>query len=214
MRKAKYIIAIIAIFLQACATLELLPAPAPNSTSAPSPTVTETATITLTPTRTITPTPRNTATPLIFATYTPVVLVSPGAPTFAAAPFIDVPNAPVGGFEKATTSESKIYWGVCKQGFTRLVVQVEHPDEVYRVYLFFRLESAKKPGDTTPWSGTVTDNKGTGFFVYKLDADNVPERKNYLKAWVQYQFVAVDTEQKVVGRSVIYTRSLTIEPCK
>ena len=97
---------------------------------------------------------------------------------------------------------------------TRMTVKMEHPEDVHKVYLFFRLESGKKPGDTTPWTGTVTDNDGAGYFIYTLWANNIPERKNFIKAWVHYQFVAEDDEKKIIGRTHVYTRNLILEPCK
>jgi len=51
-------------------------------------------------------------------------------------------------------------------------------------------------------------------FHYTLRARNIPERKNFIKAWVHYQFVAVDEDKNILGRSQIYTRNLILEPCK
>jgi hypothetical protein len=84
---------------------------------------------------------------------------------------------------------------------------------VTTVYLFFRLMSTKKD-DTTPWSGTVTDNNGNGTFTYLLRANLIPHRKDYMKAWYQFQFVAENEKEVIVGRSQIYLKSLTLEPCK
>jgi len=95
-----------------------------------------------------------------------------------------------------------------------MTIRVENPVEVDTVYLFFRLESGKKPGDTTRWYGTVTDNDGGGIFLYTLRAKNIPERRNFLKAWVQYQFVATDEDKHIIGRSQIYTRNILLEACK
>ena len=95
-----------------------------------------------------------------------------------------------------------------------MIIRVENPIEVDTVFLFFRLESGKKPGDTTPWTGTVTDNDGNGIFLYTLRANNIPERKNFIRAWVQYQLVAADEDKNILGRSQIYTRNILLEPCK
>jgi len=210
----KLVIFIIAMFfLQACAGLNVFSNPAvPTNTYTPSPTITQTATITLTPTRTITPTLRNTATLISgFPTYTPVVLVSAVPPTSA---FTPTPIVPTGGFASVTISEQRIYWGVCKPHFVDMTVQVEYPEDVNKVYIFFRLESAKKPGDTTPWTGSITDKGALGYYSYRLWANHIPERRNFLKAWVHYQFVAEDENQIVIGRTRVYSRDLTLEPCK
>jgi hypothetical protein len=210
MRKPVLLI-IATLLLQACSALDFLP---PTNTPVPSSTVTNTPTMTLTPTRTTTPTPRDTVTPIgAVPTFTPVVLVSPDLD--APVPnFIATPDLPTGGFESVSLSQGKIFYGSCKQNYIKMTITVENPVEVDTVYLFFRLESGKRPGDTTPWSGAVTDKDGGGVFHYTLRARNIPERKNFIKAWVHYQFVAVDEDKNILGRSQIYTRNLILEPCK
>ncbi|MBN1452846.1 MAG: hypothetical protein JW963_17645 [Anaerolineales bacterium] len=205
------LIVIAMLFLQACQALDFLPL---ANTPIPSSTVTNTPTVTFTPTRTATPTPRDTVTPIgTFPTFTPVVLVSPDLNALVP-DFIATPDLPTGGFESVTLSQSKIFYGSCKQNFIQMIITVENPVEVKTVYLFFRLESGKRPGDTTPWSGTVTDKDGGGVFHYTLWARNIPERKNFIKAWVHYQLVAVDEDENILGRSQIFTRNLILEPCK
>lgn len=200
------------LLLLACSTLDLIPSTAPASTSTTSPTASSTPTITLTPTRTGTPTPRETATLIISEFNTPVVLVSDRAPTMAI--FTLTPIAPTGGFESVELSQGNIFYGICSPNFTKMTVKVEHPESVRKVYIFFRLESGKKPGDTTPWTGSVTANDGGGYFLYTLRANNIPERRNFIKAWVHYQFVAEDSDGEIIGRTQVYTRNLVLEPCK
>lgn len=210
----KLLIFLIAVLLmQACSALELLqPNSPPASTTTPSPTESNTPTITLTPTRTITPTPRNTATLIISQFNTPVVLV--GEIVSTAAIYTPTPIFPTGGFESVEITEGNIYYGYCKRYYTKMTVKVEHPEDVEKVYLFFRLESAKKPGDTTPWTGALTENDGGGYFRYTLRANVIPERRNFIKAWVHYQFVTEDADGIILGRTQIYTRNLVLEPCK
>ena len=199
------------LLLQGCSALNFLPA---TDTPVPSPTITHTPTSTPTPTRTNTPTPRDTVTPIgAIPTFTPFILVSP--PSDAPIPdFIATPDLPTGGFQSVEISPGKFFYGSCKPNYVKMTITVDNPLEVKRVYLFFRLESGKKPGDTTPWSGTVTDNDGGGVFLYTLWARNIPERKNFIRAWVHYQFVAVDEEENILGRSQIYSRTLVLEPCR
>ena len=211
MRKPFFIL-ITMLLLQSCSGLDFLPGLALNSTPIPSPTGTATSTLTLTPTRTNTPTPRPTVTPIgEMPTVTPFILVSADAPTSA---FTPTSSRPGGGFQSISLSQGRIFYGTCKQNYTKMTVKVENPVEVETVYLFFRLESGKKPGDTTPWTGTVTDNDGGGVFLYTLRANNIPERRNFIGAWVQYQFVAADADKNIIGRSQIYTRNIVLEPCK
>ena len=211
MRKLIAII-ITAFLLQACSVLDLIPVPPPTNTATPSATITQTPTRTLTPTRTITPTPPNTATLIDAApSFTPFVF---GDAAFPTAAFTPTPAVPPGGFESVHISRGKIYYGVCQPNFLKMTVKVEYPEDVEKVYLFFRLESGKKPGDTTPWTGTVTDNDGAGYFIYTLFANNIPERRSHLKAYVQYQFVAENADKEIIGRTNIYTRNIILEPCK
>jgi len=200
------------LLLQACSVLDFLPGLAPTNTPTSSPTATATPTSTLTPTRTTTPTPRSTVTLIgVIPTFTPFILVSADAPSSF---FTPTPYEPIGGFESISISQGKIFYGICKQNYTKMTIKVENPIEVDTVYLFFRLESGKKLGDTTPWTGTVTDNDGAGIFLYTLRANNIPERKNFIRAWVHYQFVAADEDKNILGRSQIYTRNIILEPCK
>lgn len=206
------LIVIATLSLQACSVTDFLPTPTSTSTPTSSPTPTNTPTRTLTPTRTITPTLQNTVTiiPAVL-TYTPLVIPSPVALTSIFSP---TPLTPLGGFESIEITQGKIYYGICKHNYTKMTVKVEHPEAVRKVYLFFRLETAKPSGKTTPWTGTITDNDGGGFFIYTLRANNIPERKNFIKAWVHYQFVAEDYNQEIIGRTQIYTRTLILEPCR
>lgn len=206
------------LMLQACSVLDYLPNVAPANTLPPTSTSTAslTPTITPTPTHTPTPTPRNTATLIISEFNTQVVFVTEGF-AGAAEPssvFAATPGAPAGGFESVELSQGHIYYGVCKPNYTKMTVKVERPEEVNKVYIFFRLESGKKPGDTTPWTGSITDDDGGGYYLYTLRANNIPEHRNFLKAWVHYQFVAADSNEKIIGRTEVYTQSLLLEPCK
>jgi hypothetical protein len=153
MRKFLFLLCML-LPLQACSVLELLPRPAPASTftATTSPTASYTPTITLTPTRTLTPTPRNTATLIISEFNTAVVLVTDAGPQVFAtlADFVATPGASTGGFESVELTQGHIYYGVCKDNYTKMTVKVEHPEEV-GVYLFFG--SVWQAGDTTP--GTV-----------------------------------------------------------
>lgn len=214
MRKPVLILITI-LLLQACSGLDFLPATSgPVSINTPTPSLTPTNRPTRTPlpTFTATPKPRDTATLIIAAINTPVILADEILATLSV--YTPTPFTPTGGFESISLSEGEIYYGACKQNYTKMTVKVEHPEDVRKVYLFFRLETAKKSGKTTPWSGTVTDNDGAGFFIYTLRANNIPERKNFIKAWVHYQFVSVNAEKEIIGRTQIYTRNIVLEPCK
>ena len=215
MRKFGFI-ALAALFVLACSFTGSAPAPL---TPTASPTVSPTRTST--PTPTATSTPRNTPTDIGYMlTQTALVPVQllPGVrkatPIPSATPLpLPTPSSPGEGFESVVVSETKLFWGICKPRKAIMTVTVLHPEEVATVYLFIRLMSVKTE-DTTPWFGTVTDNNGNGTFTYVLYANLVPHRKDYMKAWLQYQFVAANKKEVIVGRTQIYMKSLTLEPCK
>lgn len=215
MRKFGFI-TMIALFVGACSFTGGV-----SATEMPTGTPTASPTRTNTPTLTATSTPRNTPTDVGYMlTQTalapikllPGVLTATPIPTVTGIP-LPTPSSPGEGFESVVVSETKLFWGICKPRKATMTITVLHPEEVTTVYLFFRLKSAKKE-DTTPWSGTVTDNNGNGTFTYTLYANLIPHRKDYMKAWFQYQFVAENEKEIVVGRTRIYEKSLTLEPCK
>jgi hypothetical protein len=215
MRRFSFIM-MLALFVGACSSAGSVFA---TVTSTGTPTVSPTHTSTLTPTATSTPrnTPTDITDMLTQTALAPVQLL-PGVHTATPIPTVTgmplpTPSSPGEGFESVVVSETKLFWGICKPRKATMTVTVLHPEEVTTVYLFFRLKSAKKE-DTTPWSGTVTDNNGNGTFTYTLYANMIPHRKDYMKAWFQYQFVAENEKEVVVGRTRIYEKSLTLEPCK
>jgi hypothetical protein len=215
MRKSS-LVAMVALFVLACSFTGGVSTP---ETPTASPTVSPTRTNTLTPTATSTPrnTPTDITDMLTQTALAPVQLL-PGVhkatsiPTKTPLPQ-PTPSSPGEGFESVVVSESKLFWGICKPHEATMTVTVLHPEEATTVYLFFRLVSTTKD-DSTPWVGTVTDNNGNGTFTYLLRANLIPHRKDYMKAWFQYQFVAENDKEVVVGRTQIYLKSLTFEPCK
>jgi hypothetical protein len=216
----------IVLFLLTSCTLPALPtASPPTATLRPgSPTVTPTITDTptITPTQ---PTPTFTGTPTLFGwNPTSTITGTPPTATFTQTPlplFPDTPTPPIlitpeespgEGFKSFQLSGNQVFWGVCSPGTVRMQAEVLDPDAVWRVYLFMHLKSTKKD-DTTPWIGTTMARQRDDSFVYILRADLVDGRRFYLKAWVVFQLVAVDDEQKVIGRTRIYDQALTIQPC-
>lgn len=206
------------VFLTACSFSNLIPGianPVVN-TFTPNPTVTHTSS----PTPTVTLTPRDTPTDIgHFLTQTAEAPITPIPGVRTATPWPSptplpppTSSSPGEGFDKVTVSEKKLYWGICKPNTATMTVTVLHPEQVRTVYLFFRLKSFKKE-DYTLWVGTVTDDKRNGTYTYLLRANIIPNRKSYTKAWIQYQFVAEDKNEKIVGRTHIYEQNLSLQPC-
>jgi hypothetical protein len=211
--------------LSSCALPDISFLPEPTGTSAPmSPTTIPSPmdTPTITPTQ---PTPTFTATPTLYGFKPPATITGTPptvTPTQTPLPlFIDTPTplilttpqeSPGEGFKWLILSEDRIFWGICRPGTVNLEVAVSDEEAVWRVYLFMHLKSTKKE-DTTPWVGTTMTSHRDGRFTYTIRADLVDGRHDYLRAWLVFQMVAVDDEQRVIGRTRIYDQALTIEPC-
>jgi hypothetical protein len=219
------IVAPLLLLLTSCSLPDFSLLPAATDTSIPmSPTIvpSPTDTSTITPTQ---PTPTFTTTPTLFG-FKPTATITGTPPTSTPTQtplpiFFDTPTllnlttpqeAPGEGFKSFTLSGNKVFWGICSPGTVNLEAEVLDKDAVSRVYLFMHLKSTKTE-DTTPWVGTSMTNHRDGRFTYTLRADLVDGRKNYLRAWLVLQMVAVDDQERVIGRTRIYDQSLTIEPC-
>jgi len=192
----------------------------PTDTPKPTATITLThrpaATLTATP-----PTPTFTSTPTFIggerlptetATANPSQTHAPGTASATILP--DDTSIPENiGFSSVTISEKAIYWGSCQPGISRVTAVVTEPKEVFSVVIFVRLRELNTT-DSTPWSrGDAMNDSGDGTFTYNLNADKIDGHKNYRKAWVFYQLVATDTDGEVIGRTQVYTQSLSIGPC-
>ena len=121
---------------------------------------------------------------------------------------------PVGdGFDSVEVSGNRIFWGVCKPGEVKVTARVTHPKDVYNVIFFVHLEDTTSD-NSTPWStGDAMNNNHRGKFTYTLNADVIDEHRHYRRAWVVYQLVATAPGGRILGRTPVFERTLTIEPC-
>ena len=216
-----YLMMVSVILLQACAGIPfedvLFP---PTDTPAP----TSTATITFTPVATRTPTIAPSVTPsativriptqdpfLPTSTFAPIpIFIGNDTATPIAAPTLARPGP---GFLSMSVSENKIYWGVCDPNRTKIVVQVEDPDEVFSVVIFVQVKSAVEE-DYTPWTtGDAMHNHRDGTFSYTLRASSIYGRNHYKKSWVFLQMVATNDKGEEVGRTLIFRNLIALSPC-
>lgn len=223
MRKA-CIMLFLTILLEGCSSIPfgdvIFP---PTNTLAPS----STPTITFTPTKTPIPsnTPTSTALPTIVhfptqdpnlptATFIPIPIIVPGGtatpPGVIVLPTVAGPGA---GFLSVSISDNRIFWGSCSPNKTRIVAQVQDPDEVLSVVIFVRVKSAKKE-DYTPWTrGDVMFRYPDGKFTYTLKANTTYGHNHYKNSWVIFQLVATNVKGEEVGRTQIFTESIAMSPC-
>ncbi|HTP03129.1 MAG TPA: hypothetical protein VMJ64_17260 [Anaerolineales bacterium] len=218
------VILMIAYVLSGCALMDYLPvAPSPLP-----PAATTTATVFKTPTKkpSITPTlptPTFTLTPtMIYPNGHPAPSLTPSAPatlwmlgtptdvpaTVAAQPLLG--NGP---FSTILMSGTKLYWGKCDPSSLKVTVKVADGVPAHSVLIFLRLQDPTTK-DTTQWGGgAIMERLGGGVFTYDLTAKSFEHYHDYLRAWGQYQFVALDSSLQRIGASTQYLTNLTIEPC-
>jgi hypothetical protein len=115
---------------------------------------------------------------------------SPAAMTFT--PFID---------------PTEIFYGRggCTPNAVRIGLEIGDPPEpINYVLLFVRLFDPQT-GETGSWSeGLSMMTSGENAYFYDLLAEDVPEYPDFAEAVLQYQFVAYNEVQEVIGRSEVY----------
>ena len=222
--KTATLIALVSVLLVGCSysnftnLLPVAPSPLP-----PGPTAT--ATIHLTPTNTATitatlPTPTFTGTPtLIYPNGRPAPSETPSA---AATLWISLSETPTvmaqplvgsGPFATILVSGQRLFWGSCEPSSVKASVKVADSAGVHSVLIFLRLQDTKSK-DTTQWGGgAIMDHAGNGVFTYNLTAKSFEHYREYMQAWGQYQFVALDSHLSRIGASAQYLSNLTIQPC-
>lgn len=217
-----YIVMALAVLIQACAGLSL------NGLGQPpaAPTSNATATVSLTPLDT--PTASSTPTTQPTMTIVRIPTQDPNQPTATFVPIpimignntatpysftLPTPVGPGPGFVSVEVSDKKIYWGSCKPHKTRIITQVENPDDVFSVVIFVQVKHATKE-DYTPWTtGNTMQRHGGGTFTYTLDANTTRGHNHYKNSWIRFQLVATDDIGEVIGRTMIYTNEIALSPC-
>ena len=210
-----YFVMVLAVLLQACAGLR-----PPTNTPAPTPT----AMATFTPMDTLTPTITPTITSSPTVVHIPTQDPNQPTETFVPVPIFigrdtitpvltSTPFRPGPGFLSVELSEKRIYWGSCQPNRTRIVAQVENPEDVFSVIIFVQVKSAFKD-DHTPWtSGNAMHDHRDGTFSYNLSANTTRGHNHYKSSWILFQLVATDDMGLEIGRTRIYTNEIALSPC-
>ena len=95
-------------------------------------------------------------------------------------------------------------------------VMVSDPSIVQGVLLFLRLKN-KTDGEETAWNnGLAMESLGNGNFDKSLSATQVPNLSSIssggASAWLEYQFVATDSQGNAIGHSPVYS-NVSLVPC-
>jgi len=186
------------------------PTPASTNTITPTDVPTFTATIatstyTVTPTlsgqRTVTPTLDFTPT---VSSFTPLALFTPNTST---------PPVEMKGFVNVFTSKTEFFKaGVCEPTSVKFTAQVANPEGTAFVVLFVRFKS-KLTGATSAWTSITMQSLVAGTFVHDLTSGEMKAVDSFPNGWVQYQFVATDSNSHEIGRTGIVSESLTLLEC-
>jgi len=221
MRKAALIF-LLGLSMAACSVSDLTSL-IPGTPTALPPTVTPTETLYVTSTRTPSltptrPTPTFTATPtLIFTgpTATPSDTPSPtgtlwtlnqGTPT-------NPVTAELNGFYSYEMGGDILHWGICQPNSIKVIAKPSDIVHTHNVLLFLRLQDRQSPVYTHWGSGAIMDSDGKGTFTYTLTAKNLPGYREFMLAWVEYQFVATDKKLNVIGRTPVVLNGIAYSPC-
>lgn len=211
--KKIYFLLIFAILLSSCS---LAPAPAvPTQTLAPTSSPVPTATpVTPTVTFTSTPTLVGQKTP----TVTPILEVTSTQATetpISLTPTTPIATVEMKGFVSVSISDQVFYRTAdCPPASVKFTAQVADVKNTAFVLLLVRFKS-KQTGATGEWADSITmQSAGLGTYTHDLIATEMKGLEYFVNAWVQYQFVATDSDAKVIGRTAIFSEQLTLLNCE
>jgi len=190
--------------------------PPPTETFTPAPTVT------LIPTQDLFATSTNTPTSLaptdtgvgeteVVATDTPEPLA-----TFAPPSNVGYFTPKNEGFLAVLISNNLLYWneGPCMPRSVKVSAFVEDLINTDMVLLFMRLREKKNTLNITDWGGGgIMLKADNGSFNYQVTPKNISKYYYFKEAWLEYQLVAINEDNLVVGRTQIYDRNISLVRC-
>lgn len=222
---------LLAAILAGCSSLPNLP-PFLASQTPPPPSETSTPFVSETPIPTQNLFATSTPTPLTF-TPTPTAL---GAELFTPTstetsfptefPTPDIPLDPESsgyftpqsiGFLAVLVSNSTMYWnsGPCSPRNIKFSAFVEDQINTKHVLLFTRLREKSDTLLVTKWNaGALMVREENGSFNYDIRTFNLRQYYYFINAWLEYQLVAVNEDNEVIGRTPIYDRNVSLVMCR
>lgn len=120
------------------------------------------------------------------------------------------------GFRGILFSASTMYWGegACTTRSIKMTVFVEDPERTDRVYMFLRLRDKQDTLKVGEWSaGAEMIKLENGSFNYNIETHNLRRYFFYKNAWIEYQFVSVNENNEILGRTQLYDRNLSLVKC-
>jgi hypothetical protein len=121
------------------------------------------------------------------------------------------------GFAGIIYSSPILYWnsGPCQTRAIDMSVFVEDVVNTKDVYMYLRPREKSNTLLVGEWSAGAQMLKAeNGSFNYKIRTFNIRKYYNFRDAWLEYQFVAVNEDREIIGRTPVYQRNLTLQMCQ
>jgi hypothetical protein len=121
------------------------------------------------------------------------------------------------GFLAVLVSNNTMYWnsGPCSPRNIKFSAFVEDQVNTDRVLLFTRLREKSDTLLVTKWnSGALMTKEENGSFNYDIRTFNLRQYYYFINAWLEYQLVALDKDNEVIGRTPIYDRNVSLVMCR
>src|SRR5215216_602622 len=184
------------------------PIPTQNlfATSTPTP-LTFTPTVTVIGAELFSPTPSETSFPTNFPT--PNIPIDPDS-----SGYFTPQNT---GFLAVLISNNTMYWnsGPCMPRNIKFSAFVEDQINTDHVLLFTRLREKSDTLLITKWnSGALMVKADNGSFNYDIRTFNLRQYYYFINAWLEYQLVAFNEDNEVIGRTPVYDRNVSLVMCR
>jgi hypothetical protein len=184
------------------------PIPTQNlfATSTPTP-LTFTPTVTVIGAELFTPTPSETSFPTDFPT--------PAIPRDPSGSGYFTPQST--GFLTVLLSSNTMYWnsGPCMPRNVKFSAFVADQINTDHVLLFTRLREKSDTLLLTKWnSGAIMVKEENGSFNYDIHTFNLRQYYYFVNAWLEYQLVAFNEDNEVIGRTPVYERNVSLVMCR
>jgi hypothetical protein len=219
---------LLTVILAGCSELSnLLATPtrvAPTAT--PTPFISETPIPTQNLFATSTPTPL-TFTPTVTALGAELFTPTPSETSFPTDfPTSNIPLDPSGsgyftpqstGFRAVLISNNTMYWnsGPCMPRNIKFSAFVADEINTNHVLLFTRLREKSDTLLLTKWNaGALMVKEDNGSFNYDIRTFNLRQYYYFINAWLEYQLVALNEDNEVIGRTPVYDRNVSLVMCR
>lgn len=121
------------------------------------------------------------------------------------------------GFLAVLLSGNTMYWnsGPCTPRNIKFSAFVEDQINTDQVLLFTRLREKSDTLLVTKWnSGALMVREENGSFNYNIRTFNLRQYYYFINAWLEYQLVALNKDNEVIGRTPIYDRNVSLVMCR